>query len=101
MNKISDLSDYMYSHGFTLFFRADVKTPQNKQSTTITRLPPTGQNNSLVGNGDINHHRLPPANNNKSLVGKPNGDITHNNNKKNNDRRQEKHVSSIHKPDGK
>ncbi|XP_071170312.1 micronuclear linker histone polyprotein-like isoform X3 [Mytilus edulis] len=79
--------------------RADVKTPQNKQSTTITRLPPTGKNNSLVGNGDINHHRLPPANNNKSLVGKPNGDITHNNNKKNNDRRQEKHVSSIHKPD--
>ncbi|CAG2255805.1 unnamed protein product [Mytilus edulis] len=78
---------------------ADVKTPQNKQSTTITRLPPTGKNNSLVGNGDINHHRLPPANNNKSLVGKPNGDITHNNNKKNNDRRQEKHVSSIHKPD--
>ncbi|XP_076105209.1 uncharacterized protein LOC143073502 isoform X4 [Mytilus galloprovincialis] len=79
--------------------RADVKTPQNKQSTTITRLPPTGKNNSLVGNGDINHHRLPPANNNKSLVGKPNGDITHNNNKKNNERRQEKHVSSIHKPE--
>ncbi|XP_052102422.1 NKAP family protein-like isoform X2 [Mytilus californianus] len=77
---------------------ADDKTPQNKQSTT-TRLPPAGKNNSLVGNGDISRHRLPPANNNKSLVGKPNGDVTHNNNMKNNDRRQEKHVSSIHKPD--
>ncbi|XP_076105211.1 uncharacterized protein LOC143073502 isoform X6 [Mytilus galloprovincialis] len=94
------ISDYRSSEFKPfVYYLADVKTPQNKQSTTITRLPPTGKNNSLVGNGDINHHRLPPANNNKSLVGKPNGDITHNNNKKNNERRQEKHVSSIHKPE--
>ncbi|XP_052102424.1 uncharacterized protein LOC127735978 isoform X4 [Mytilus californianus] len=93
------ISDYRSSE-FTpfVYYLADDKTPQNKQSTT-TRLPPAGKNNSLVGNGDISRHRLPPANNNKSLVGKPNGDVTHNNNMKNNDRRQEKHVSSIHKPD--